>query len=76
VLYIAQRRVEVRPHLLRSYVGWYMCEKWYNCDKRKAKTPKVMVDELRKQLQEQSDQLQASVPAISDLKLLILDLSL
>lgn len=57
-------------------VGWYMCDKWDNSDARKGKTPKVTVYELRKQLQEQADQLQASVSAISDLKLLILDLSL
>lgn len=58
-------------------IGWYMCDKWDNSDSRKGKTPKMTLEELKRNLENQAtNQLKEELGDIGIIKSFVLDLSL
>lgn len=57
-------------------VGWYMCDKWDNNDKKREKTPKISIKELKNDLENQANKLKEKLSGINDIRSFVLDLSL
>lgn len=57
-------------------VGWYMSDKWDNNDKRREKTQKISIEELKNDLENQANKLKEMLSGISDIRSFVLDLSL
>jgi len=39
------------------FVGWFLCDRWDKRDYKKDNTPKLSIDEMQKQLDEQAAEL-------------------
>ncbi len=57
-------------------VGWFMCDRWDDKDSTKSKTPKMTIEDIKGQLEDQAKQLGKNMGGVSIIEPFVLNLAL